>query len=665
MHTVLWWHFHQPDYREPGTESAGLPWVRMHALRAYTDLAALVLAEGLGGMTFNLVPSLCDQLEDLAEGRRQDRYLRLAKGLVQGDDRVIADAFRVHATPTPLAPRRLPRFEELQHRAREEPLAATAADAIDACVLFHLSWVGFTAVEEPLVQQLLHKGRDFTPTELDDILLLSQRYCREVLPRIRRAHEAGLVHLTATPYFHPILPLVIDSQCAREATWDRGAPPAFAYPGDAEAQVRLAVARHAELFGSAPKAMWPGEGSLSEAALDVFARAGVEVVATDEAMLRKSLGGSGAASTPPHLFPWRHERTGTRILFRDRRLSDDWGFVYRDLDPLDAVRGFSRGLADRSKAGAATTSVILDGEHPFERFPAAGREHLRALARAVQRGELRFSSPEEASAAAPHSLSRLATGSWIDASFDIWAGDDEDRRAWGLLARVRQLIEGTSLDEERRRAAQWHLLAAEGSDWFWWFGPEFHAEEQPSFDRIFRLHLREALLSAGLSPGLVPELAEPVRRPKAAPATACQLPYAEVDDEVNVTALWPWENALCRKAESNRGSMHRGAPLLLEVRALMSPRRLHLLARCREDVEQVEFHLESSAGSRRFQAAPVRAGTDVVARLSLPFEEVGLEPGEAGLLQVRGVHGELSATLPEEGDPSWLVRRPHAAWFEA
>src|SRR5690606_15600594 len=123
------------------------------------------------------------------------------------------------------------------------------------------------------------------------------------------------------------------SQSAREATWDHGAPPPFAWPEDAAAQVVTALDRHEALFGHRPRAMWPAEGSLSEAALDVFAAAGVEVVATDEALLAKSRGHQ-PPSLPPaaHLYPWRHERTGVNVLFRDRRLSDDWGFVYRDLD---------------------------------------------------------------------------------------------------------------------------------------------------------------------------------------------------------------------------------------------------------------------------------------------------------------------------------------------
>jgi hypothetical protein len=41
------------------------------------------------------------------------------------------------------------------------------------------------------------------------------------------------------------------------------------------------------------------------------------------------------------------------------------------------------------------------------------------------------------------------------------------------------------------------LLAAEGSDWFWWFGDDFETEQSTQFDELFRAHLIAAYEAAG------------------------------------------------------------------------------------------------------------------------------------------------------------------------
>ena len=49
---VLVWHFHQPDYRDPATGRALLPWVRLHATKDYLDMARRVVGRPGLAMTF-------------------------------------------------------------------------------------------------------------------------------------------------------------------------------------------------------------------------------------------------------------------------------------------------------------------------------------------------------------------------------------------------------------------------------------------------------------------------------------------------------------------------------------------------------------------------------------------------------------------------------------
>ncbi|MBI1864308.1 MAG: glycoside hydrolase, partial [Nitrospirae bacterium] len=75
LHVALVWHMHQPLYRDPSTGNARLPWVRLHAWKDYLDM--LLLAEEFPGlrMTFNMVPSLLEQILDYADARASDPFL--------------------------------------------------------------------------------------------------------------------------------------------------------------------------------------------------------------------------------------------------------------------------------------------------------------------------------------------------------------------------------------------------------------------------------------------------------------------------------------------------------------------------------------------------------------------------------------------------------------
>ena len=101
----------------------------------------------------------------------------------------------------------------------------------------------------------------------------------------------------------------------------------------------------------------------------------------------------------------------------------------------------------------------------------------------------------------PH-LPYLHSGSWINQDYKIWIGHAEDNRGWDLLGHTRsRLLEiSPSLPPERANAAWHELYAAEGSDWFWWYGDDFDTAYKEEFDRLFRTHLRNVWTLAGLTP---------------------------------------------------------------------------------------------------------------------------------------------------------------------
>ena len=88
---------HQPYYEDLVTREHILPWVRLHALKDYYGMVALLREFPGVRMTFNLVLSLLVQLEAFAEGRARDRFLDLtlkpAADLDEGDVDFMLESF--------------------------------------------------------------------------------------------------------------------------------------------------------------------------------------------------------------------------------------------------------------------------------------------------------------------------------------------------------------------------------------------------------------------------------------------------------------------------------------------------------------------------------------------------------------------------------------------
>jgi hypothetical protein len=91
----------------------------------------------------------------------------------------------------------------------------------------------------------------------------------------------------------------------------------------------------------------------------------------------------------------------------------------------------------------------------------------------------------------------LATGSWIDepgsspgVDLGTWIGEPEENAAWNLLGLARSAIARATGHAPGEERAYQSLLAAEGSDWFWWFGTDQESGNDAAFDELFRAHLR-------------------------------------------------------------------------------------------------------------------------------------------------------------------------------
>ena len=512
---ALLWHMHQPYYLDPFTGESVLPWVRLHALKDYWGMVAL--ADACAGMrlTFNLVPSLVEQVEAYAAERTWDRQLVLGlrepATLDAGDVAwFVREAFHAHP-PVMIEP--YPRYAELWRQAMDARPFDQAA-LRDLQVWQKLAWVDpDVASADVRVRALVAKGRGFDEADKAALRAVELDVLRRVIPAYRAAAATGRVELSCSPYFHPILPLLCDSAAHHDA--HPGAPlpePPFRWPQDADAQLARAVEAHQRWFGTRPRGVWPSEGSVSPAAAAAIARAGFGWMATDEDILRRTRQRAGLAAADhlkfaAHLVPTAEGPV--RVAFRDHGLSDAIGFTYQRW-PADAAvddfLGKLRAIGDHcAEVGAApaTVFVILDGENAWEHYAGGGRPFLRALYQRV--AETPWLTPvtmSEATGGDVASIPPVFSGSWIHGDFGIWIGHADDRRAWAQVHEVRTRLEAKrhALDAKTCGEVESAIHAAEGSDWFWWYGDDHSSAHDRDFDALFRRHVRRAWHALGDEP---------------------------------------------------------------------------------------------------------------------------------------------------------------------
>jgi len=529
MKVVVLWHMHQPYYVNPLTKKAMMPWVRLHAAKGYLDMIDLVTAQPNLRVNFNFTPVLVRQILELVNGEVEDEWESVSRKpaaeLTNEDRRHILENFFKINWDTLIRP--VPRYAELlAKRGPNYTLAKldsivrlfSEADFRDLQTLYNLQWCGFSAVRRyPVLQELKAKGRDFTEKDKKAVLDIHRETLGLVLPEYRAAAERGQIELTTTPYFHPIMPLVFDTHIARRCQPHSPLPSAFSAPEDVRAQLRLAQELHEKVFGKRARGLWPSEGSIAPEIVPLMVEAGFDYFCSDEGNLFKSLKNDPAWNSRQvdhaELFQgWRIHAYEKNIqaLFRDRPLSDFIGFDAARNETSKAVAHLITDLKNIAKVAPAdrgAASLILDGENAWEAFPDSGEAFLstfyRALTETAELQTCRLGDYFDAHPAQVETCS-LHSGSWIRSDFDIWIGDPEENKAWEWLKETRHFLTERvaqgNIAPELATQAWWEIYAAEGSDWFWWYGPDFTIDTDFLFDELFRLHLQNVYRILGVEP---------------------------------------------------------------------------------------------------------------------------------------------------------------------
>jgi alpha-amylase/alpha-mannosidase (GH57 family) len=521
---VLLWHMHQPQYRDPLTGTCILPWTYLHAIKDYVDMAAHLEANPGARAVVNFTPVLIEQLEELS-GCVQQHLLdgtRLPDPVLAslGRDGLPASleerlallqaclrAHRVHL---------IARYPDYQRLADLAPALGTRATIgyaneqylRDLAVWYHIAWLGETVKRtDARIAALIARGRDFSAGDCRTLLGVIGELLGSVLPRYRRLMERGQVELSASPYGHPILPLLIDFQAARESVPASPLPHAQRYPGGLERaswHLGESDAVFKRVFGVVPQGCWPSEGAISTSALTLLEQHGVRWAATSESVLRGCLEEREAlvpaSEDSPVTRLYRPPGRSLKLLFRHDELSDLIGFTYSKWHGDDAVRHFVEQLEHLARRESADASrlllIALDGENAWEYYPFNGYYFLHGLYQALANHPLlELTTPGEFLARAPATteLPRVVAGSWVHGTLSTWIGDTDKNRGWDLLVEAKlafdSVIAAGTLSVSQQRQAARQLALCESSDWFWWFGDYNPYEAVRDFDALYRHQL--------------------------------------------------------------------------------------------------------------------------------------------------------------------------------
>ncbi|HUT56004.1 MAG TPA: glycoside hydrolase family 57 protein [bacterium] len=669
------WHMHQPYYKDMVQGGCMMPWVRLHAIKGYMDMLAAVEAVPGTRVTFNLTPSLIRQLEEYAQGHTTDDFQVIsekpADELTPAERAFVLRHFFMANWDVMVRP--YPEYQRLLGKRGAQPGADfeqiqkkfSDTEIRDLVVWYNLTWFGWAALAKwPELEELKRKGREFTEDDKQLVLSRQTEAVAGIIPAYRRLWDQGAIEVSASPMYHPILPLIYDSSLADRAHPGVPQPPRFRHPEDAVAQTGRGLAFIKEAMGRRPVGMWPSEGSVAHEIVPLLMDNEVRWVATDEHLLWKRVRSYRRDDALFH--PWKVIEGGREldVFFRDSGLSDLIGFNYSKQPPERAADDLVRRLREIRAAEArinqdhAVVTIALDGENPWESYPDGGKLFLNRLYQQIARTEgLATVTASEYLDRHPPTrvLDQMPTGSWISSNFDIWIGGPEENKAWDYLRRVRDDMPGLMEDMPQgvRDGAMDSLFAAEGSDWFWWYGDSFQSDLKAEFDYLFRLHLKNAYVILGAEPPAF--LNEPVRF--AHPVQAAEEPLDLISPAIDgkVTDYYEWRAAGRLNLRGSQGAMYQAVTRLKDIYFGFDLTNFYLRLDPQpgcEDCESLDVHL-SIIGPRRLviifpflkpqmarlceerddgvlepvgDVGPIAA--DKIIELKAPFDALGLAPAQ-------------------------------------
>lgn len=521
---------HQPEYRDLQSGEFKLPWTYLHVIKDYVDMAAHLEAVPQAKAVVNFAPILLEQIEEYA--KQVNDYLHdrieiadpllaaLVDPSIPADPeermKLVKDCMRANRERQinryPAFQRLIEMADWLEHHF--DSLTYVNSQFIsDILSWYHLIWMGETIkLTDSRIKRLIEKGSGYTLHDRIEIIEIIAEQLSSIICRYKALARKGQVELSVTPYAHPIMPLLLDLNSAREAMPDAPLPELDIYPGGEQRvlwHLDKGMQTFKRLFGFKPKGCWPSEGSISDQTLKILSDFGFTWAASGGSVLQNSLNLAENDNSSGIHHPFKLQNADIACFFRDDGLSDLIGFEYSKWHADDAVADLIQHLENIAdhEPDDKVVSIIMDGENAWEYFPVNGYYFLSALYKRLTdhpRIELTTFSECLESKAEIKPLAKIVAGSWVYGTFSTWIGDADKNRGWDMLGDVKKafdkVIASGRLTEQQVQQAEFQLGICEGSDWFWWFGDYNPGEAVSNFEKQFRLNLSNLYKLLGEEP---------------------------------------------------------------------------------------------------------------------------------------------------------------------
>ena len=179
LYIAFVWHMHQPYYKNLSTGEISLPWVRLHGTKDYLDMLEILSSFPRIHQTFNLVPSLIEQIDEYVRGGLDTKevFLALSKkevgALSSSEKQFMLQNFFMSNLDTMIKP--YPRYRDLLEKRGEYIVSSKLPniinrfndqDYLDLQVLFNLAWVDpIFKQKDSFLKGLHEKGAYYTEDE--------------------------------------------------------------------------------------------------------------------------------------------------------------------------------------------------------------------------------------------------------------------------------------------------------------------------------------------------------------------------------------------------------------------------------------------------------------------------------------------------------------------